>query len=108
MVRCAAAAAANAVAVEVQKRLRRSGDVAELCCRRRGSRHQKCPTSAHWRHGVDERCGDGGDKGAADNECREGGRRKKRNTLTELYNGVEEEEEVAAEESLAHAGGGGE
>lgn len=33
---------------------------------------------------------------------------KKRKTLTELYNGVEEEEEVAAaEESLAHAGAGG-
>ena len=48
---------------------------------------------------------DGGDKGAAGNECREGGRRKGK-TLTGWYN-REEEEEAAAEEGLAHAGGGG-
>ena len=74
MVQRAAAGAAKAVVIEVKKqRLRRSGDVAEVCRRRRGSRRQKRPSSASGRHGV--RSVDGGDKGAADNECREGGRR---------------------------------
>ena len=44
--------------------------------------------SASGRHGV--RSVDGGDKGAADNECREGGRRKGK-TLTGWYNRGEEE-----------------